>query len=64
MPVLIVAGGKPIIYKDPQAFVTAASKALPHAEIEIVPNTGHSLNIEKAKLVNEKIVRFLSIHYV
>jgi len=64
MPVLIVAGGKPVIYKEPQAFTTAASKALPHAEIEIVPNTGHSLNVEKANVVNEKMVRFLSTHYV
>lgn len=63
MPVLIVAGGKPIVYKDPHAFAAAAAKALPHAEIEIVPETGHSLNVEKSRVVNTKIVDFLSRHY-
>lgn len=43
---------------------SASSKALPHAEIEIVLDTGHSLNIEKAGGVSEKMVRFLSKNYV
>lgn len=64
MPVLIVAGGKPIVYKDPHAFATAAAKALPHAEIEIVPETGHSLNIEKSSVVNARMVDFLFKHYM
>lgn len=63
MPVLILAGGKPIIYKDPEAFAAAASAALPHAEIEIVPDTGHSLNMEKAGEVNRRILRFLDTYY-
>jgi pimeloyl-ACP methyl ester carboxylesterase len=63
MPVLIMAGGKPILYKHPEDFAQAAAEALPHAEIEIVPGTGHSLNVEKAHTVNARIVRFLSEHY-
>jgi pimeloyl-ACP methyl ester carboxylesterase len=63
MPVLVMAGGKPILYKDPQAFAAAAATALPHAEIEIVPGTGHSLNMEKADEVNAKMTRFLSKNY-
>lgn len=63
MPVLIIAGGKPIVYKDPQAFALAAGKALPHAEIEIVPDTGHSLNVEKSEVVNARMINFLSTHY-
>jgi pimeloyl-ACP methyl ester carboxylesterase len=59
MPVLVLAGGKPIIYKDPAAFAAAASRALPHAEIEIIPETGHSLHVEKAALINERMIRFL-----
>ncbi len=59
MPVLVLAGGKPIIYRDPEAFAAAAAAALPHAEIGIVPDTGHSLHVEKADDMNERIIRFL-----
>ncbi len=63
MPVLIMAGGKPIVYKDPEVFAQAAALALPHAEIVIVPGTGHSLNVEKADVVNAKMVNFLVDNY-
>ncbi|MCF7928472.1 MAG: alpha/beta hydrolase [Spirochaetales bacterium] len=63
MPVLILAGGKPIIYKNPEAFAAAAARALPHAEIEIVPDTGHSLNMEKPAAVNRRMLSFLAEHY-
>lgn len=63
MPVLILAGGKPIIYKDPAAFAAAAARALPHAEIEIIPDTGHSLNMERPAEVNGRILRFLAENY-
>lgn len=63
MPVLILAGGNPIVYKDPNAFAAAAARALPHAEVEIVPNTGHSLNVEKADVVNTRMIDFLSSNY-
>ena len=63
MPVLVLAGGKPILYKDPKALASKAAAALPHAEIEIVPETGHRLNVEKAEQVNARLVRFLDEHY-
>lgn len=63
MPILIMAGGKPILYKDPQALAAKAAAALPHAEIEIVPGTGHSLNTEKADVVNARVLRFLAENY-
>jgi pimeloyl-ACP methyl ester carboxylesterase len=63
MPVLVMAGGKPILYKDPQRLAAAAALALPGAEIEIVPGTGHSLNAEKADQVNTRMTRFLSENY-
>ena len=63
MPVLVLAGGKPIIYKDPEDFAEKARAALPHVEVEIVPGTGHSLNMEKAKVVNTRIMRFLDENY-
>jgi pimeloyl-ACP methyl ester carboxylesterase len=63
MPILIVAGGKPIIYKDPKYFASSAAKALPHAEIKIIKDTGHSLNVEKSDIVDSSIINFLSEHY-
>ncbi|NBC30125.1 MAG: alpha/beta fold hydrolase [Spirochaetes bacterium] len=59
MPVLVLAGGKPILYKDPAEFSSAARTALPHATVEIVPDAGHGLNMEKAAYVNERMLRFL-----
>jgi pimeloyl-ACP methyl ester carboxylesterase len=63
MPVLVMAGGKPILYKDPGKLAEAARRALPHAEVEIVPGTGHSLNTEKATEVNARVMRFLAENY-
>ncbi len=60
MPILILAGGKPIVYKDPDALAQAAEIALPHARIEIIPGTGHSLHVEKPDIVNGLILNFLS----
>lgn len=59
MPVLIMAGGKPVLYKDPQIFKQKALKALPHAEVIIVPEAGHGLNMEKPNIVNAEVIRFL-----
>lgn len=63
MPVLIMAGGKPILYKNPATFAEAAAKALPHAQIDIIPGTGHSLNVEKSNEVNDRILQFLEVNY-
>lgn len=59
IPVLIMAGGKPILYDDPEVFKTNAKNALPHAEVIIVPDAGHGLNMEKPDFVNNKIIEFL-----
>lgn len=59
MPVLIMAGGKPIIYDSPEAFKANALKAIPHAEVVIVPDAGHGLNMEKPEIVNKKMIDFL-----
>lgn len=59
IPVLIMAGGKPILYDDPEIFKENAQKALPHAEIIVVPGAGHGLNMEKPDIVNSKIMEFL-----
>lgn len=60
IPVLIMAGGKPILYDNPEDFKVNAKKALPDAEVIIVPGAGHGLNMEKPEFVNKKIIEFLS----
>lgn len=59
IPVLIMAGGKPILYGDPEEFKTNAKNALPHAKVIIVPDAGHGLNMEKPEYVNRQIFEFL-----
>lgn len=63
MPVLVLAGAKPIIYKDPEAFTAAAANALPHAEIELIADTGHGLNMERPAEVNKRMLDFLEKEY-
>lgn len=63
VPVLVMAGGKPILYKDPRKLAKTAQHALPQAEVEIVPGTGHSLNMERAREVNARVMRFLAENY-
>ncbi len=60
MPVLIMAGGKPILYSDPGQFKANAINALPHAEVIIVPGAGHGLNVEKPEYVNSQVISFLN----
>ncbi len=60
MPVLILAGGKPILYKDPNEFKASALNCLPHAEVEILEGCGHGLNMENPTEVNRRIIAFLN----
>jgi pimeloyl-ACP methyl ester carboxylesterase len=60
MPVLVMAGGKPIIYNSPEKFKENALKAIPHANVIIVPDAGHGLNMEKPEIVNKKMIEFLN----
>lgn len=62
-PTLILIGGKKILYKDPSKLAAKAKIALPHAEVEIIEDAGHLLNIEKAELVNKRIIKFLASNY-
>lgn len=59
MPVLVMAGGKPILYDSPKKFKNKVESAIPHAEVVIVPETGHGMNMEKPEEVNNKIIEFL-----
>ncbi len=62
MPVLVMAGGKPILYKDPIAFKASVLKAIPHARVIIVEGAGHGLNMEKPEIVNKEMIDFLNSH--
>ncbi len=59
MPVLIMAGGKPILYDDPEVFKEKAKNSIPHSEVIIVPEAGHGLNMEKPEAVNKEMIEFL-----
>lgn len=59
MPVLIMAGGKPILYDDPEEFKKNALNSIPHAKVVIVPDAGHGLNMEKPDYVNSQIIEFI-----
>jgi len=59
IPVLVMAGGKPILYKDPQVFRASVLKALPHAKVVIIEGAGHGLNMERPEEVNKEMIEFL-----
>jgi pimeloyl-ACP methyl ester carboxylesterase len=59
-PVLVMAGGKPILYKDPQGFKSSVLKAIPHAKVVIVEGAGHGLNMERPEEVNKEMIEFLN----
>ncbi len=59
MPVLVIAGGKPILYKNPQALASRVKELLPQARVELIPDTGHGVNMEKPLEVNRMLLDFL-----
>lgn len=59
MPVMVMLGERCVIYNH-HKFIKKAKAILPCAKIEIIPNCGHSMNMEQAELINEKIASFLS----
>lgn len=63
MPVLIMTGGKPIVYDSPEEFKENAIKAIPHAKVIIVRGAGHGLNMEKPQTVNRAMIDFMDAHY-
>lgn len=62
-PTMVLIGGKKILYKDPNKLAQKAKDALPHAEVEVVDDAGHSINIEKAEYVNSRMLSFLNNNY-
>jgi pimeloyl-ACP methyl ester carboxylesterase len=57
MPVLVLIGGRSVIY-NPEAVQRRAKHLIPNIQAEIIPDASHALNAEKSELVNERILQF------
>jgi pimeloyl-ACP methyl ester carboxylesterase len=55
--VLVLIGGRSVIY-NPETVHQRASRLIPNAQAEIIPNASHALNSEKSELVNARILQF------
>lgn len=58
-PTLVMLGAKEIIY-DPVAALHRAEALIPELQTEFVADAGHVLNLEKAELVDRRLLTFLS----
>lgn len=58
MPVCLLLGEKEVCYSS-EAAAKRARQMLPRAVVEIVPNVGHLLVMERPDIVNPRISRFL-----
>jgi pimeloyl-ACP methyl ester carboxylesterase len=58
VPTLFLVGENDVFYSPVQA-VKRAQKLIPRIEAGIIPNAGHGLTLEKARTVNERILKFL-----
>ena len=57
IPTLLLIGGRSVIY-NPKRVYLRATKLIPNLSAEIIQDAAHSLNAEKADLVNERILQF------
>jgi pimeloyl-ACP methyl ester carboxylesterase len=57
MPVLFVAGDEDVVF--PPEAASALAAIAPHGELEVVPESGHSVYFERAALFNERVGSFL-----
>jgi pimeloyl-ACP methyl ester carboxylesterase len=61
VPTLLLLGQQEKLY-DPVAALERAQHLIPFVEGELIPNAGHTLNMEQPELVNERILQFLAQH--
>jgi pimeloyl-ACP methyl ester carboxylesterase len=59
VPTLLLIGQQEVIY-DPQASIARARRLIPHLEASLVPDASHDLSSFQAKVVDERILIFLS----
>lgn len=57
-PMLLLIGEKEIVYK-PKKALERAKGVLPHIQAELIADASHLLTIEKADIVNKKMLEFL-----
>jgi pimeloyl-ACP methyl ester carboxylesterase len=58
-PVMVLIGERSVIY-DPQRTRQRATRLIPHAQAEIIPEASHALIAEKSGMVNERFLKFLA----
>ena len=59
LPVLLLIGSAEKIY-NPKKAVDRAQQWIPDLTAEIIPNAGHTLNMEQPETINARILRFLN----
>ncbi len=59
LPALLLIGAKEMIY-NPKKAVDRAQRLMPDVTAEIIPNVGHTLNMEQPEIINARILKFLS----
>ena len=57
-PTLLLIGQQEVIY-DPAASIERARRLIPHIEASLIPNASHDLSSFQARVVDERILRFL-----
>jgi len=59
LPALLLIGAGEKIY-NPQKAIDRAQRLMPDLTAEIIPNVGHTLNMEQPETINARILKFLS----
>jgi len=59
LPVLLLIGAGEKIY-NPKKAIGRAQRLMPDLTAEIIPNVGHTLNMEQPETINARILKFLS----
>ena len=61
LPALLLIGAGEKIY-NPEKAIDRAQRLMPDLTAEIIPNVGHTLNMEQPETINARILGFLSSH--
>lgn len=61
LPALLLVGAGEKIY-NPKKAINRAQRWMPDLTAEIIPNVGHTLNMEQPETINARILEFLSSH--
>ena len=58
-PALLLIGAGEKIY-NPKKAMDRAQRLMPNLTTEVIPNVGHTLNMEQPEIINQRILQFLS----